>query len=43
LDKGIEESNTSKEDIMKIISEDQQVSRIVQETKKRVATGGLSD
>jgi hypothetical protein len=36
------ESNTSKEDIMKITSEDQQVSSKVQETKKSVATGGLS-
>jgi hypothetical protein len=31
------ESNTSKEDIMKITSEDQQVSSKVQETKNSVA------
>jgi hypothetical protein len=36
------ESNTSKEDIMKMTREDQQVSSKVQETKKCVATGGLS-
>jgi hypothetical protein len=34
----MEESNTSKEDIMKITSEDQQVSSEVQETKNSVAT-----
>jgi hypothetical protein len=35
-------SNTSKEDIMKTISEKKQVSRKIQDIKKRVATGGLS-
>jgi hypothetical protein len=32
-------SNTSKEDIVKIISKDQQISRKVQDMKKSVATG----
>jgi hypothetical protein len=35
-------SNTSKKDIMKTISEDQQVSSKVQDIKKSVATGGSS-
>jgi hypothetical protein len=41
LDLDIEESNTSKEDIMKITNKDQQVSSKVQETKNSAATGGL--
>jgi hypothetical protein len=36
----MEESNTSKEDIKKITSEDQQVLSKVQETKNSVATVG---
>jgi hypothetical protein len=42
LDSGTEESNTSKEDIMKITSKDQRISSKAQEMKNCVATGRLS-